>query len=418
MNEPLQKRISAYRELAVFLKDSIQKGLIPKKHIDAVELILEAEQSGVLQALETLRNIPDDHPLHKMYGILCESKPYVPILLSSPPNPAMTFRRYVNSSVNKLSYKLAASIVKGTSDIFFGVLFIFGDSGQGKTHLLSAIANDMNAQGNDTVLMRVADLEMELNRANQIGRVSDIHWWILNHKTVLIDDVQDVAGNFKIQKELISIIKGANARSIPVVLSANGDLAQCTNIDRQLIELISSGVTAEVTLPHREHLCVIAKNVAGNVNIPDNVVDYLADNITDNVRHLVAAVQQIIALHKQTDTPITVDMARAVAPMEHDLRSTIPLLDASRSDIYQNDIDKLSASTSGIEPQHKADIFKEMLASAQNEEEQCLALQIAVSEKIKELRKKGNHEEVAKLKTALEHLRAGDIREALSCTSL
>lgn len=413
MNQELKKQLAAYNELAVFLQNSVRKGIIPKHHLEAANTIIEAEESGVLYALESLKQLPQNNPLHSIFALLSQQKEFIPSLLSTSPSAELTFKNYVNSNVNKMSYKLANSIVKGTSDIFFGVLFIYGKTGLGKTHLLSAIANAMNHIANRALLLNTMDLELELTKTKQSGTCVEAHHWILNHKAILIDDLQDAASNFELQKQLSTIIKGANARSIPVVICSSRGIDELSNMDTPLLELAASGVTAQLQLPHREQLFEIAKNAAERVSVqlPDDVAEYLADNIADNVRHLIAAVRQIIALSKQTDTPISIDVARAVAPTKHDLQSTTPLPDMSHEALAP-------PSTADEEPLQKASIFKEMLASAQNEEEQCLALQIAVSEKIKELRKRGDTEEVTRLKTALEHLRAGEIREALSCTSL
>lgn len=420
MSPSFDKHLNAYSELATFLRDSIRKGIIPKRHLDTVNTILDAEQNNVLYALEILKHLPDDHPLSQMQKILLHQEKYKPNLLNSHPNSEMTFQNYVNGSVNKLSYKIANSIVKGTSEIFFSILYLHAPSGMGKTHLLSAITNEMNKLNNDALLMNIIDLELELHKASQHGAKLDVHHWILNHKAILIDDVQNISGNFALQKELCAIIKAAATRSIPVVMSANCETNQLTNIEKPLIDLAQSGVTAQIQLPEQEYMCQIVQNNARKSTFPSEVAQYLSENITDNVRHLVASVKQIIALSLESETQITIDLARAVAPTEQDLRSSIPLLEPSVQRSYLPKIENQHSNEHPTGSVHKrrADIFKEMLASAQNEEEQCLALQIAVSEKINELRKTGTSEEIAKLKTALDHLRAGEIREALNCTSL
>ena len=413
MNDAFKKSSAAFEQLADFLKESIRTGVIPSQHHAAADTIVAAERSGLLYALEAIHQLPKDEPLQSLFSLIASKIQFTPLLVSNSPNASMTFDNYVSCDVNKLSIKLAHSLIKGTSHV--DLLFLYGDSGQGKTHLLNAIAN---AMGDKALYANVMDFGLEIVRANKSGVLSELLHWLYQFQTILFDDFESVSGRDKLQSELFGILKGAAVRNIPVVIGSTRKLSKIPGVDVKLTALINHGVTAKLQLPDRDKLCLIAQQRAGSVTLPPEVIDYLTENIKDNVHHLVGAVRQIIALSEQTDTPITIDLARAVAPMEQDLKAAIPNLDPELVNVFSSNVIGDDSDGASEEQQQKARMFKEMLASAQNEEEQCLALQIALSERIKELRANGDTEEIGKLKVALSHLRSGKIREALDSAVL
>ncbi|MBN2527664.1 MAG: ATP-binding protein [Deltaproteobacteria bacterium] len=413
MNDIFKERSAAYDRLAQFLDESVKTGVIDKQHHEEVNTIITAEKSGLLYAIEAIRQLPKEEPLHHLFMLLTQSTAYKPLLLSNTPNPEMTFENYVGCDINKLSYKLAQNLVKGKSQVFFDILFLFGNSGQGKTHLLNAIANEMTQTA---LYTNVFDLEMELARAKQMGSLVELLHWIYQFKAILLDDFESVAGKERLQEDILQIIKSAAMRGIPVVISSTRKISRIPGLVQELSSLLSNGVSAELQVPDPDQMRVIAEKKAGPDVLPADVLDYLTENIKDNIHHLTGAIKQIIVLSQQTETPITIDLARAVAPTEADLHASLPDLEPALDNVFAgSDADD---ETSREDKKRKADVFKEMLASAQNEDEQCLALQIALSERIKELRAQGETEEIGRLKVALDHLRAGKIREALSCTAM
>ena len=135
-------------------------------------------------------------------------------------------------------------------------------------------------------------------------------------------------------------------------------------------------------------------------SMPKDVVAYLADNITDNIRRLKAAVAQLLTMGDGTQNPMDIDMARAVVPASE-------YSPQSESQFQALSVNYASQEPqSPVKPQPTANRFKQMLASAESEEEQALALQIALGERIRELRNKGGEQEsIRQLERALELLR-------------
>jgi hypothetical protein len=415
MNEPFKQKLLQWAKLADFLRDNIQNGTIPEEHRSAVNAITDAEHNGMLYALEALNHFSaNEGP--GILSMLTQGTGYSPLLLTNMPHREMVFDNYVGCDANKLPIKLAQSLVKGSS--YIDILFLHGDSGQGKTHLLCSIANEMKSRA---LYTNVTDLGMEISRATQLHRKAELFHWLYEFKALLLDDFEYVSNQEDLQDEVLEILKGATVRNIPVIISSTRKLSRLPGINTSLFTLLSHAVSAELQLPDRDQLRVIAEKRAGNTSFPTEVIDYLTEHIRDNVHHLVGAIKQIVALSEQTDTPISIDLARAVAPMETDLQSqsgVIPNLEPALESVFAPQSSDGTKSEFTEEQRKKAEVFKEMLASAQNEEEQCLALQIALSERIKELRTLGETEEISRLKVALVHLRDGKIREALNCTTL
>jgi hypothetical protein len=415
MNEPFKQKLSQWQKLTEFLGENIQNGTIPEYYRGVIDTIVDAEQSGVLYAIEALNHLSvSDGP--GILSILTQNSGYSPLLLTNIPNREMIFDNYIGCDANQLPIKLAQSLVKGSS--YIDVLYLHGDSGQGKTHLLCSIANEMKS---DALYCNVTDLGMEISRATQQHKKAELFHWLYKFKALLLDDFEYLSNQEQLQAEVLEILKGATVRNIPVIISSTRKLSRLPGIDQSLSALLNHAVSAELQLPDRDQLRVIAERRAGKTSFPPEVFDYLTEHIRDSVHHLVGAIKQIVALSEQTDTPISIDLARAVAPMETDLQSqtgVIPNLEPALENVFAPQIGDGTQGEITEEQRKKAEVFKEMLASAQNEEEQCLALQIALSERIKELRSLGETEEISRLKVALVHLRDGKIREALDCTTL
>jgi hypothetical protein len=162
----------------------------------------------------------------------------------------------------------------------------------------------------------------------------------------------------------------------------------------------------------------------------EDVVDYLADHITDDVRRLKAAVTQLLTLHEGAQTPLTIDMANAVVPLQEGVHGSTkgsksaPLDHDAAEPQVSTDLDvemsRFEDMLAGLDSKDREAsamrLLKKMLASAESKEEQSLALQIALGERIRQLRnEKGDPEAVQQLEQALNLLREGRMEEAIRC---
>ncbi len=325
--------------------------------------------------------------------------PWQPLLLGADPPPPFEIERYRSCRTNRYLADVVKRICDGTGVPVPEILYLYGVPGVGKTHLLCAIAH---ALGPRALLVPVADLAAEIASARRQGFLAECYRFIMGFEVLLFDDVQ-YATRPADQMDLAHILDQLLRRHRTLVISATERPERLQLAVPDLVSVLAGGVVLNLSICDEEVRLSILRESFDEAALPDDIADYLAENVTDSIRRLKAAADQLIAMSRQTDTPVTTDMARAVIPLPEDLRpvsSPPPPRDG--------------ADDNGPSNEDRATLFREMLAAAENEEEQALALQIALGQRLREMRSgNGNEATIMKLEHALALLREGKLNDAL-----
>lgn len=337
---------------------------------------------------------------------------YAPVFNGSVLDPNMTFESFVSSQENTFAIRLARMIAKGDaeSDVH-NPFYIYGGSGVGKTHLLSAIAND--AVQREAIYFNVVDLEIGYDGASKPDKTSMFFRWLQSHDILVIDDIQNCRENTKLQKEIGITLDRYISSGRFIVIS--GDVKpQELNLDDWLSSRLAGGITVELKIGKKSERSEILSRSLNDKKIPDDVIDYIASRIDTNIRQLKAAAKQLIASSSILDEPITVKKAEEIID------------DNKRSQEKTQNVDIISErlinkkppeDLSGDRNRIRAEQFKKMMDDAETEEEQALALQIALGERVRQLREeKGSDPRVlVRLERALELIREGKTELAIQC---
>lgn len=338
----------------------------------------------------------------------------VSTLLSAPPDPEMTFESFVPCKANTFPLEVARVVAAhGGSRPVFSILYVYSEIGMGKTHLLSAIFNATDISG--PMMVNTADIETEIERAGQRGCRAELRQWLSTAGILLVDDIQLCEGNEALQLELFAVLNHVIRRGSAVVIASDVPPTQMAGVEHRLLSRLSSGVIVGLQMGNKSDRIALGRRFFGSTPVPAEVLDYLAEQVSDNVRRLKAAVIQLIALQEHSSVVIDLDLARAVVPLPADLRhSATPPPPAPTPESRPDG--GPSAVLPIAEEAATAARFKEMLAGAQTEEEQALALQIAVGERLRQLRdQEAKPEVVALFEKALALLREGKLAEAIGC---
>jgi chromosomal replication initiation ATPase DnaA len=325
-----------------------------------------------------------------------------PLLIGAKPNPSMTMATFRGGKTNQRIVELMQKISSGVASAS-PLIFIHAEPGLGKTHLLSAVAADSALSAR---LIPVADLEAEIIRAKRQGALAECYQWLFAHDMLLLDGIDHTTDNEVFESDLIHILDRMNHSGKVTILTSCRPPHRLSVSHSKLSSLLLCGMILEIKICEEEERFQILRDTFEKDALPDEVARYVAKNVTDSIRHLKAAAQQITAISDQSGTPSNLEMARAVVPLPEDLRHTPAAL-----------TDTVSAETDGnsLLVSNKASFFREMLSEAETEAEQALALQIALSQRIRELRSDAAASaSVAQLEQALELLREGHLREAMA----
>ena len=192
-------------------------------------------------------------------------------------------------------------------------LFIHGPSGLGKTHLLYAITNRINRNFPNArvVYVKGEDFTNQLIDAISRSLTAEFREKYRSTDVLLIDDIQFIAGKESTQEEFFHTFDHLHENGKQIILASDLPPRDIQRLSERLRGRFESGVMADITPPDLElRTAIVKKKVeALNTAFPQEVMNYIAENLTKNVRQLEGAVKRISAQHKLTGMPITVDMA-------------------------------------------------------------------------------------------------------------
>ena len=211
-------------------------------------------------------------------------------------NADYTFENYVVGSSNHFAYAAAQALVNSTERVF-NPLFIYGNSGMGKTHLLHAIGNALRARHENVQVLYVTSEQFTNAYIEAIRKRGDaLEVFRRKYRKVdvlLIDDVQFMARADKTQEEFFHTFNALFESGKQIVLSADCPASQIMNMDDRLKTRFSQGMTVELTAPCYEMRMAILrqKMLKWKENLlSEDVVQFLARNITQSVRALEGAL--------------------------------------------------------------------------------------------------------------------------------
>jgi len=225
-----------------------------------------------------------------------------------------TFERFVVGPSNKFAHAAALAVAEEKTQNY-NPLFIYGDSGLGKTHLLYAIRHEVKRRHPDysIVFVRGNDFMNELIAAIQTGKNVDFREKYRSADFFLMDDIQIIAGKAATQEEFFHTFNTLYEAHKQIVFTSDRPPSEMTLLTDRLRTRFVSGLLADIQPPDYETRVAIIRTKAAQVGlvISDDVIAYIAENMTSNVRQLEGAVKKIRAYSELMDDPVTVQNVAA-----------------------------------------------------------------------------------------------------------
>ena len=228
-------------------------------------------------------------------------------------NPDFIFANFVEGKSNQLA-RAAAMQVAANPGRAYNPLFIYGGVGLGKTHLMHAIGNHIQAQNRDA---RIAYVHSErfvgdMVRALQHNTINDFKTAYRSLDALLIDDIQFFAGKERSQEEFFHTFNALLEGQQQVILTCDRYPKEVEGLEERLKSRFGWGLTVAIEPPELETCVAIlmSKATAANVELPEEVAFFVAKRIRSNVRELEGALRRVIANSQFTGRPITLDFAK------------------------------------------------------------------------------------------------------------
>ncbi len=243
-------------------------------------------------------------------------------------NEDYTFENFFVGDSNSFAHSAAMSVAENIGRKI-NPLFIYGDSGLGKTHLMYAIANRalQRDPGMNVIFAKGEEFMNELIDAIRVQSNAEFREKYRKADMLLIDDIQFIAGKQSTQTEFFHTFDALYEDHKQIVLTSDKPPKEMAGLEERIRSRFESGLIADIQPPDYELRTVILKSKAAqsNLDIPTEVIDFLARNIQSNIRQIDGVIKKLGAKNLLSGMPITMDMVITTVP-EY-LRDTEPVGD-------------------------------------------------------------------------------------------
>ena len=245
-----------------------------------------------------------------------------------PGTEEYTFERFVVGSSNKFAHAAARAVADNPGQSY-NPLFIYGESGLGKTHLLYAIAHTIHKNHPDykVVYIKGDTFTNELIQAIREGRNAEFREKYRGADVFLMDDVQFIAGRDSTQEEMFHTFNTLYELKKQIVFTSDRPPKEMLRLDDRLRTRFEWGLPVDIQPPDYETRVAIIKNKAirMGVELPEEVLIYVAENITSNVRQIEGTVKKILAFRDLLGSNVDASsVTRAVRDMFKETSDILP----------------------------------------------------------------------------------------------
>ena len=279
-------------------------------------LVLHSPVPFKKEFIESKFIAPLQEVLHNLTGdpitIVVVTGEYTAPSTSTSPYDDYTFERFIVGSSNKFAHAAALAVSQRPA-AENNPLFIYGNSGLGKTHLMYAIANVLRRTHPEyrIIYVKGEDFTNELITAIQEGNVQAFRNKYRMVDLLLLDDVQFIAGKERTQEEFFHTFNALYEAKKQIVLTSDRPPKEINTLEDRMKTRFEWGLLADIQPPDFETRIAIIRDkaVKMGVELPDYVSNYIAENIQANIRQLEGAVKKIKAMHELMGERITVSLA-------------------------------------------------------------------------------------------------------------
>lgn len=231
-------------------------------------------------------------------------------------NPRYTFDNYCEGESNKIAVAIGKSIVANPRNVTFNPLFIFGNTGVGKTHLIQAIGIGVKEHNPmSRVLYVTARLfESQYTAAVANKNTNSFYHFYQSIDALIIDDIQDLHGKPGTQNTFFHIFNHLHQNNKLIIMSSDCAPAEMDGFEARLLSRFKWGMSAQLYAPDvqlRKDV-LIRKAEQNGLDLSDEVIDYVATHVTDSIRDLEGIVVSMVAHATVLGCDITVELAQSV----------------------------------------------------------------------------------------------------------
>ena len=230
-------------------------------------------------------------------------------------NTKYTFETLIRGDCNSLAFAASKSIAQNPGQNAFNPLVIYGGVGLGKTHMIQAIGNSVRANCLSEKVLYVSSEKFAIDFVNAIqnGKIQEFSSFYRTIDVLIIDDIQFFAGKEKTQEEIFHIFNTLHQSNKQIILSADRPIKEIKGTEDRLISRFNWGLSADIQPPDYEtrKAIILSKLHQSGVNLDDTVIEFIATNVTENVRELEGCIVKLLAAQSLDNQEIDLQFTKS-----------------------------------------------------------------------------------------------------------
>jgi chromosomal replication initiator protein len=330
VNEVLTRELGAKTNIAVMIDETIELADLPAPTV-------VVENTSVATAPKTLGRDASGSPRNEE---------------SSQLNPRYIFETFVIGSTNRFAHAAAVAVAEAPAKAY-NPLFIYGDSGLGKTHLLHAIGAYAKELYGHVRVRYVSSEEFTNDFINSIrdDKASAFQRRYRDLDILLVDDIQFLENKERTQEEFFHTFNTLYNANKQIVISSDRPPKQLTTLEDRLRSRFEWGLITDIQPPELEtRIAILRKKAAQDkLNAPDDVLEFIASKISTNIRELEGALIRVTAFASLNRQPVDMGLAeivlRDLIPSDSTPEITAPTIMAATASYFSLTIDDLCGTS-------------------------------------------------------------------------
>lgn len=238
------------------------------------------------------------------------------IIIDPQLNPKYSFDTFIEGECNKLARAAGMAIAKNPGHTPYNPLYVYGDSGLGKTHIAQAIGLEVKKDNPNIQVLYVSmnKFQAQFTSAVLNRELNDFIHFYQMIDVLIIDDIQELSGKEKTQNALFTIFNHLQLAGKQLIITSDKSPVELKDIEQRLITRFKWGLSAPLTQPDFETKVNIITNKAKKlgVELSEDVINFLAENINANVREIEGALSSLIANASFLNKKISVTLAKDI----------------------------------------------------------------------------------------------------------
>ena len=307
----------------IAVPSSINRNMIEFRFKNKIESILEA-YTGQKITLNVM--LEDELKNLKETAISENEEEKTPVQIHKKDlsiNEKFTFENFVIGSSNEYAAAAAISTSENPGRIY-NPLFLYGNSGLGKTHLMCAIGNKIKKEHPDYKVLYITteNFTAEFVECIKNYKMDEFRKKYRTADVLLVDDVQFLQNREGFQEEFFHTFNDLHSLNKQIVLTSDRKPSELITLEERLVTHFSQGLTFDISVPDYDTRLAILRKKAelNNYEVGDEILQYIADRIKSNVRELEGALLKVISIgqlsHKEIDIELTKFAIESILPKD------------------------------------------------------------------------------------------------------